>query len=204
MKRTRNFILIGLIAWAATASAQSSEEYDALYSPMNLRGNIEINTGVLNTTSGDMIIKSGGAASIIFNHTLAIGVKGSGFVGAHGLMINDDRYSLYGGYGGLLIEPILMPKKAIHVTFPVSVGAGEVALARDYRHFEDWSYPSRRYDNFLYVEPGVSLEVNMTSFMRFGLSGSYLLTNSVYRNTELSGDLDGLNIQASLKLGWFK
>ncbi len=55
----------------------------------------------------------------IINHGIGIGIGGYGFTNqpiANGDPENE--YSLAGGYGGLVIEPIVGAKQMVHVSFP--------------------------------------------------------------------------------------
>lgn len=205
MKRIKIIIAIVLFGLTNMANAQNNDEYEALFSPLSIRGNIGLHTGAMSLTSGNLILKTGGSAAVIFNHKLAVGFTGSGFAGSQTTPYNGERYSLAGGYGGFLIEPIIMPHESIHVTFPIAIGGGELHFIEDRWPYYDWDYyRTDQFDDFLYIEPGVSVEVNMTKFMRFSLSGSYLITNSLTSSPLTAEEIEGLNIQATLKLGWFK
>ena len=137
---------------------------------------------------------------------MALGASGSGFAGSQAITIQNDDYSLYGAYGGLLIEPIIFPKQAIHLSFPTAIGGGQANYFLDtlgYRNW-DWYETESFYNDFVFIEPGVNIEINLTKFMRFGITGSYLITNTLNQSKINSTQLDGLSVQATLKLGWFK
>jgi len=153
----------------------------------------------------------------IINHGIGIGIGGYGF--ANELRFdqnsnNDQDYYLAGGYGGLTIEPIIMAKQPVHVSFPVLIGAGGVALINDY----NWStnYPDHNNDYysedaeaFFVVEPGIEVEFNMVKFFRLAIGGYYRFTSNVnlyqWDNPEktISPDLSGFSVGMTLKFGKF-
>jgi hypothetical protein len=208
MKSYLSLILVVFIASTSLAQTDnnSSEEYQSFLNPVSIRGNIGLHTGSLNTTNNKLIFKTGGSIAIILNHQLAIGAKGSGFVGSQNFKLNNTTYSTYGGYGGLLIEPILMPKKAIHVSIPVVIGAGEIQYFEDELGYRNWDHYHHEgfYNDFIFIEPGINLEANLTNFMRFGVSASYLMTNTITNSEFETTNIDGLSLEATLKFGWFK
>ena len=216
MRITKTIVLASLVIIPSlSANAQVEEknnsfsdntEYNSLFSLDNIRGYASIHGGVMNVEGNDLIAKTGGSVAAIFNHKLAIGFTGTGFVGFQNTTINGEKHSMAGGYGGLLIEPIFFSKKAVHFSFPVSMGAGENQYFKDsqgYREW-DWNYRDEFVQDFVYIEPGVNVEFNLTKFMRFGVTGSYLLTNVINSSPVNTSQLDGLSVSANLKLGWFK
>ena len=105
---------------------------------------------------------------------------------------NQIHSSLAGGYGGLLIEPILAGTSPVHLSFPVLIGAGGVTLT-DFYNLDDWQSPFSNYeydyDAFFVVEPGVELELNVTRFFRLAAAVSYRYTSEI----ELLGFEDLIN-----------
>jgi hypothetical protein len=158
---------------------------------------------------GKSALISGGRGAVILNHSLALGFAGYGFV--NGLEDFDSynydapEYSLAGGYGGLLIEPIAGGLKPVHFSFPVVIGIGGVALVENYGwDYWDYHYPeSTEHDIFFVFEPGVELEFNVARFFRTAAAVTYRFTSDV----ELSGMnqdvLKGLNFKLAFKFGKF-
>ncbi len=184
----------------------NSSEYQSIFNPLSIRGNIGLHTGALNLANNQLILKSGGSIAVILNHKLALGASGSGFAGSQAISDGNYNYSLYGGYGGLLIEPIIFPKQSIHLGFPTTVGGGQANYFRDSLGYRNWDFYQDEtfYNDFVFIEPGVNLELNLTKFMRFGITASYLVTNTLNRSQFTETNLDGFSVQANLKLGWFK
>lgn len=123
----------------------------------------------------------GARAGLIMGHMMALGLGGAGF-------FNDVEYdpismqdiSLAGGYGGFFFEPIIMPKYPVHISFPVLIGAGGVAVV-SVNDDDDWNdnYKSEASDAFMVIEPGIEIELNVTRFFRFCVGGYYRYTSSV-------------------------
>ena len=207
MKSIRNSIItLALLLGLSPAASAQQEEYQSIFSFKNTRGYVGIHAGTLATEGSSLIAKTGGSAAIIFNHRLALGVTGTGFIGFQNTLVNNVEHSMTGGYGGLLIEPILGSRKRVHLSFPISFGVGENQYFKDslgYREW-DWNYRDEFVQDFVYIEPGVNVEFNLTKFMRFGITGSYMLTEVINTTPVASTQLDGLSLSANLKFGWFK
>ncbi len=216
--RITNQLVIALLITATTLSSEAqvqdneqlaytdNNEYKSLFSLKNTRGYAGIHAGALALDGQNIIAKTGGSAAVIFNQKLAVGFTGTGFIGFQNTTLNNEDYSMTGGYGGILIEPIIGSKKAIHLSFPVSFGIGENQYFKDslgYREWE-WNYRDEFVQDFVYIEPGVNIEMNLTKFMRFGVTGSYMLTDVLNTTQVANTQLDGLSISANIKLGWFK
>ena len=205
---TLSVVTMLLISSSTFAQKNNStdEEFNALFNPISIRGNIGIHGGTLNSTGDNLILKTGGSASVILNHKLGLGFTGTGFASSQNINLDGDQYSSYGGYGGFLIEPIILPKQTIHVSLPISFGAGEAAYFKDSLGYRDWeySYHNSFYNDFVFIEPGINIEINVTKFMRFGITGSYLFTNTLNTSKLANTELDGLSLSANVKFGWFK
>jgi hypothetical protein len=123
----------------------------------------------------------GARAGIVMGHMMTLGLGGSGFFNdVHYDAALDQDLSLAGGYGGFFFEPILMPKYPIHVSFPILIGAGGVAVV-SVNDEDDWNdnYKSEASDAFMVIEPGIEIELNVTKFFRFCVGGYYRYTSDV-------------------------
>jgi hypothetical protein len=107
------------------------------------------------------------------------------------------NYTPFDSYGAFL-EYTVMGNKAFHLTFPLYIGVGELDTDD-----EDFS-PDFGESNFLVVEPGVMLEVNLLDNLRLNAGVLYGFTgNFNYRFWDQS-DLQGLRFQMGLKAGLFR
>jgi hypothetical protein len=114
----------------------------------------------------------GGRFAWVVNHSIAIGFGGTGFINEfHYTTIPNNQVFLTGGYGGLYIEPILMPKFPVHLSFPCLLGAGGISYVST-----DNNYNMNFVEDaaaFLIAEPAAELELNLTRFFRMSLGASY-------------------------------
>jgi hypothetical protein len=114
----------------------------------------------------------GGRLSWIASHSIAIGIGGTGFINElhYESSIGRDVF-LTGGYGGLYIEPILLPRSPVHLSFPVLLGAGGISYVSNdpdlNNHFIEDS------ELFLLIEPSAELELNLTRHFRLAFGASY-------------------------------
>ena len=88
---------------------------------------------------------TGARGAFIFDHSFAIGIGGYGFV--NNLDYNsyhhqnpENELMLAGGYGGIFIEPIIAGTKPVHLSFPILIGMGGVALVDNYGWGWDWDW----------------------------------------------------------------
>jgi len=151
---------------------------------------------------------AGARVAWIANHGLAIGFAGTGFATQpYRDAINSDfRHNYVGGYGGFLIEPIVMPRSAIHLSFPVIIGAGGIAYSTfsDYNDFKDnQEYYTDDARAFFIVEPGIEAEINAVKWIRLAIGGSYRFTQRVDLEGTSENPLDGFRLGFAVKFGKF-
>jgi len=123
----------------------------------------------------------GARAGIIMGHMMTLGLGGSGFFNdVHYDPVLEQDISYAGGYGGFFFEPIIMPKYPVHISFPILIGAGGVAVVSvdDEDNWND-NYKSEASDAFMVIEPGVEVELNVTRFFRFCVGAYYRYTSDV-------------------------
>lgn len=108
------------------------------------------------------------------------------------------------GYGGLLIEPIILSNQPIHITFPVLLGAGWVGYFRDWNEELQVGEKSLLDDAVFFVfEPGVNVELNLTRHTRLGLGVSYRTTDNFELESTSPRAFNGINLNMMLKFGRF-
>ena len=151
---------------------------------------------------------AGGTFAMIANHGLAIGISGTGFFSEPYEVsnINHTSHSYAGGYGGILIEPILFPKYPVHVSFPILLGGGGIARSIMYNYYYPYEYTEIFVENaeaFLIAEPAVEIEFNVARWLRLGLRGSYRFTTIFEPTSFESNPLNGFTGGFSLKFGKF-
>ncbi|MFO7370529.1 MAG: hypothetical protein R6X09_09695 [Bacteroidales bacterium] len=187
-------MIFGIMAMAISVVAQQDEEF-------NTRDSDEIRTlmGKNNALGGYGAISMqyteiqdrdafvfGARGGITMGHTVTLGIGGAGFFNdMHFDEIAQEDISLAGGYGGFFFEPVLMPKYPVHVSFPILIGAGGVAVVRDNDN-NDWDddFESAASDAFMVIEPGVEVELNITHFFKFCIGAHYRYTSDVDINRD--------------------
>ncbi len=219
-------VIFALIFGFSAIAQEESEEMKTLF---KRSGSDKISNGGYGSFSiGYTQIESkgalqmGGRVAWIANHKFALGLAGYGFVNNldNNYSNNDpSEYFLAGGYGGIFFEPILMPNRPIHVSFPVILGAGGISAVEadnwesSHNNRSNYYYDS---DAFFVFEPGVDVEFNITKFFRIALGASYRLTNGInlqYKYLDNNYDqqivqidknaLNSFNFEIGFKFGWF-
>ncbi|MCK3682531.1 hypothetical protein [Maribellus sp. YY47] len=155
-------------------------------------------------------LMTGARGMYVFDQSLAIGLGGYGFVNNldyhHSYYDNSDpRFMLAGGYGGLIVEPIFGGRKAVHLSFPLLVGIGGVALLENDGWGWDWDpyYPGHEIDNdvFFVLEPSMELEFNLTRWFRAAAYASYRFTSNIEIYETGSDALEGFSFGMTFKFG---
>jgi hypothetical protein len=154
----------------------------------------------------DAVTLSGRGAWII-GHYLAFGFAGTGFINSFSPSPQPDRVmNLTGGYGGFLLEPILLPKLPVHLSFPIIAGIGGIAQTSSYQPENSWEYSDTWVEEtktYLIAEPGIELELNVLKFFRMAFGLSYRFTSDVNWNYSSPDVLEGWNAGMTFKFGKF-
>ena len=148
----------------------------------------------------------GGRGAWVIDHSLAIGLGGYGFVNGIDtdyIFGNNQEYDLAGGYGGLFIEPIILPRLPVHISVPILLGVGGVAFIDSYRDWDEWYFDHNRSDAFLVLEPAVELEFNMSRYFRLAASLGYRFTSEVKLENVSPHVLEGPTVGLVFKFGKF-
>jgi hypothetical protein len=160
---------------------------------------------------GKDAVMVGARGAWVINHGVALGIAGYGFANDmnYEKTINNITadYLLAGGYGGLLIEPIIGAKWPVHVSIPILIGAGGVAYVNQYwNNYNDPYYHDPYKEDasaFFVLEPGIEIELNMVKFMRLAIGGYYRYTSGLDLADSKSNILDGFSTGITLKFGKF-
>lgn len=119
--------------------------------------------------------------------------------------IPDSSTYIAGGMGGLHLKAIFRGNEKIHFSIPVMFGGGAASVFSDYDHFnsKEVDFDEESWEAFLFVEPGVNLELNINRIVGFEFGAKYLITTNSSTNTDYYENLNGFKIQAMLKIGFF-
>jgi hypothetical protein len=141
----------------------------------------------------------------IINRTLAIGLEGHGIIptAKYDDIDATDEVTVLGGYGGMFLELIFFSNEVVHVTFPVSGGAGWVGYNTNLGGNSSGGDNLIDEDVFWYVEPGAGLEVNLSRNFRLALGVSQRFTQDLELLETSEDALGKLNYYITLKVGSF-
>ena len=143
----------------------------------------------------------------IIGHGLAVGFAGSGFMNAFAYNSSlDSDVNLTGGYGGILIEPILLGRFPVHLSFPVVAGVGGIAYTQTQWTSDPWGNQEswiEDYNNYLIFEPGIDLELNVLKFFRLAFGISYRITSDINLINTSTSALNGISGGMTFKFGKF-
>lgn len=115
----------------------------------------------------------------------------------------NENIKRYCGYGGILVEPTLLPKFPIHITIPLVIGIGTLK----YAIVDDNSWTSYDYiledsrSTFIVFNVGARAEINLLNSLRFTVGPSYRYIPNLYVNNMQSDMLNSFNLDFSFKIG---
>lgn len=209
MKKTALFFILAMGMLCAQAQDDyNNDQVKTVFSKNRSNGFYGAFTLGYSQIDGKDALVTGGRMAFIFDHSFAIGLGGYGFVNNldyHTYYNNQPLdYTLAGGYGGLIIEPIVGGRNPVHFSFPILVGVGGAALIEDSPY--TWEYdPFNEVDHdlFFVVEPAVELEANLTKWFRTAASISYRFTSNVNLFETNKDVLRGLVFNLTFKFGKF-
>ncbi len=156
----------------------------------------------------ESLVLAGLRGGWIINRTLGIGIEGHGVIPTAKFTDIDplNEVNILGGYGGMFLELIFFSNEVVHVTFPVSGGAGWLGY---HLVSEDNTMPFPPSDKevdgdvFWYIEPGGNLEFNISRNFRLDLGISKRFTQDLELINTESDAFDKLNYYITLKIGGF-
>ena len=215
MKKT--ILILVMLSFGTMAWAQEGQDYEmkTIFGNKGIRSNGgygAVTTAYSKIDDRDAIM-IGGRGAWLINHSIGIGLSGTGFLTDYKVDTElNQEYQLVGGYGGLLLEFIVNPKSAVHLSFPVTIGAGGMTYIERNGIFDNPGVNPFIEDSqaFFVVEPGVEVDLNVLKFMRVAFGASYRFTSDIdltYANTGNSivgsDALQGFSAGITLKFGKF-
>jgi hypothetical protein len=153
------------------------------------------------TTFRDEVgIMVGGRGGWIINHVLALGAGGYGLTNNIEAPILD--YYLNVGYGGPVMEYIILSDRLVHASVNLLIGAGGVSYREDYWDIDEHGIFIEE-DAFFVMEPGLDLELNVTNFFRVNAGISYRYIQGVDSRGLDDSDMSGVAATFGFKFGKF-
>jgi hypothetical protein len=143
----------------------------------------------------------GGRGGWIINHTIVLGGAGYGLTNAVDAKVlgPDSAKYLAFGYGGFVIEWIIKSDKLVHFSVYSLIGGGGAGFRKDL----DNDNAEDRSDACLVIEPGATVELNVTKFLRLSLGASYRYINGITTAATSVESLSGPSVSLLLKFGKF-
>ena len=183
-------------------------EVQTLFDPRSGSGGYGAFTIGYSQIDGRDALLIGGRGEWVIGHGFGLGIGGYGFVNDPIYNAVDDlNYSLAGGYGGLVMEPIIMGWFPVHISLPVLIGVGAVAntsySANWYDPYEYWDGYLEEATAFFVAEGRVELEFNLVRFFRLALFGGYRYTTDIIMENTASDALRGWTAGMTFKFGSF-
>lgn len=155
------------------------------------------------------MVMAGARGAWVIGHSFSLGLGGVGIIPnteIPGRLEGEDAMVL-GGWGGLILEPILFPKSPIHLTLPIMLGAGSLVYEEADDFWNGYGHTNHEYgstyDVFFIAQAQAQLEFSMLSFMRLGVGAGYRFTHDLQLEGTTSDVLDGWQGSVSLKFGKF-
>jgi len=155
----------------------------------------------------------GGYGGWLINHTFMIGGGGFGLVNK--IRASEEAQVAYQsyferpiniemGYGGVVLEYIDNSNALVHFAFNTLIGAGGVTYNE--RDNTDWDWndnENRPTDAFFIVEPELKAELNVTTFLRINIGGSYRFVSGINIIGLKNSDIAGPSANITFKFGKF-
>lgn len=153
------------------------------------------------------------SGGVILDHRVIVGLGGYGLTSKiqYQQPETGQLLDLTGGYGGLILGFNVAYQEVVHLTFPVLIGAGGLDATNDVTFSPDNNpdiiIPPNGFrvdaTNFFVLEPGILLELNLTTWFRFGLGGQYRFVQGINLDGVTNDDLRSWVATCSLKFGKF-
>lgn len=155
----------------------------------------------------------GGYGGWLINHTVMLGAGGYGLVNR--IRASDEAQEVYQsfigrpvniemGYGGVVLEYINNSNSLVHFVINVLIGAGGVTYNERYDNDWEWNDNNNRpTDAFFIVEPELKAELNISTFLRVNVGGSYRFVRGINIIGLRNSDIAGPSANITFKLGKF-
>lgn len=147
----------------------------------------------------------GAKIAYVANKQFEIGFAGVGFYSEqknNGLLEN---YDVFGGYGGMHLEPIFFGKNKVSISVPLLIGGGAIGHVNEdlddiiewgHGHLEEW-------DSFFIVESGLSLQYNISRYVQIELGAKYRMSSDVDLYPRSIKNISGFSGDIGVKFGVF-
>lgn len=153
----------------------------------------------------------GGYGGVIINRSYFLGIAAYGLATQPSLdgvvpgPNTEKRLTMYGGYGGIVVGGTVLGKEVVHLSLPVTLGAGNLDVSDD--DFFDQGLGNSQFtvesSTFFVIEPAAQLEFNITPFFRIATGVSYRWVTGLELVNISNDDMIGLTGVLSVRVGRF-
>lgn len=153
--------------------------------------------------AGESAVLVGGRGGWIINHMFVLGGGGYGLsthVDARTPGPFGERYLDF-GYGGVILEYVIKSDRVVHGSLEVLVGGGAINHRRDWDD-SDWRGAPRA-DAVTVLEPGGTVDVNITTWFRASAGLTYRIVTGARRVMATDGDLSAVSATLVFRFGKF-
>lgn len=138
----------------------------------------------------------GGGGAALFNHRWFVGGYGMGLVSDRTIRIDDARYRVSSGQGGLWLGYFFKPQKKVHVSLSTRLGWGGM-------QFEQKGGNDSRDDDAFFMTPLAAAEVNLLPPVKVSFGAGYRFVQGLSVEGVPSDYLSQPFLQASITFGGF-
>jgi len=205
MKKIK-YALIIIFIISFNAKAQDSNNYIEFNDSKNVVHGVYLG---LNFNYGEIDGKStytaGAKIAYVANRKFEIGIAGSGIYSDQNENGPLDNNDIYGGYGGLHLEPIFFGSSTFSLSVPLLIGGGAVSYSNEdiYDFCEYGCYTNENWEPFFVFEPGLNLQYNISPYLQVEMGAKYRVSSNITLYPGSITNINGFSAGIGLKVGVF-
>ncbi len=206
MKNLACLLVLTIFVSGFHLKAQNSEDYVEFDDRKNVVHGVYLGLNFLyGEIDGESAYMGGAKIAYVANQKFEVGIAGIGFYTEQSSEGPVDSHDVYGGYGGLHLEPIFFGDSMFSFSIPMLIGGGAAAHSSDVFDYDmDFDgYYIENWDTFFVFEPGVSLLYNVSSYLQFEIGVKYRWTSNIDLYPDGPENLNGFSGGIGLKIGVF-
>ncbi len=200
-------LILTFLSWTIISFSQDMDEPKTIFNAEQINGfgQFDVKYSLI---MDEPVLLLGGQGGLILNRHVLVGLS------AHSMAYKisvpsenpDQSLHLHMGYSGLLLGYIVAPVKVVHVSFPLTFGAGIASISNKVNSESNSTsvYVDVENSLFLFAEPSVLLEINVMNFLKLSIGGGYRINHSLELQSPVSSsDLNNWTGNVSVALGKF-
>lgn len=213
-------IIAGLVCLLALVHVQA-QRYEDVNDPKEVKSLLSKNNQVegfggidlkISDIVGERTLLAGGYGGVIINRSYFLGIAAYGLATQPSLdgivpgTNTEKPLTLYGGYGGIVVGGTILGREIIHISLPVTFGAGNLDVSDD-DFFDQGLGGGSQFtvenSTFFVIEPAAQLEFNITSYLRIATGVSYRWVTGLELVNVSNDDMTGITGVLSVRIGRF-